>query len=217
VDLKFDKFMNRNSYKTLASDATSLKAAAKPTPDVGTPINVVTDDSGIWESGDAGDYFFAVSSINRYGESALQLMDASATTVAAGKAIDFKFTSGGGTYAPTGFRIYRSEKDASASGGTTKFYPLFDVTTAQLTAGYDGGAAGIIRDRNRILPDTDQAFALEMSDEILSFKQLLPLMKMDLARISPAIRFMILLYGTPILYQPKKMVRFINIGTTVAS
>ena len=65
------------------------------------------------------------------------------------------------------------------------------------------------------MSDTDQAFILEKSEEILSFKQLAPLMKMDLAVIAPAYRFMVLAYGTPILYQPKKMVRFINIGTRV--
>ena len=37
-------------------------------------------------------------------------------------------------------------------------------------------------------------------------------MKMDLAILSPAYRFMVLLYGTPFLYAPKKMVRLINIG-----
>ena len=41
-------------------------------------------------------------------------------------------------------------------------------------------------------------------------------MKMDLAVISPAYRFMVLLYGTPLLFAPRKMVRFVNIGRYVA-
>jgi hypothetical protein len=35
---------------------------------------------------------------------------------------------------------------------------------------------------------------------------------MDLARIDTSTRFLILLYGTPQLYQPKKVIRLINIG-----
>ena len=47
---------------------------------------------------------------------------------------------------------------------------------------------------------------------MIEFAQLAPLMKMDLAILSPAYRFMVLLYGTPFLYAPKKLVRLINIG-----
>ena len=53
---------------------------------------------------------------------------------------------------------------------------------------------------------------LQFDNEVIEFAQLAPLMKMDLALLSPAYRFMILLYGTPLLYAPRKMVRIINIG-----
>ena len=68
---------------------------------------------------------------------------------------------------------------------------------------------------NRYLPDTDQSILFQFDNEVIEFSQLAPLMKMDLAVLSPAFRFMILLYGTPLLYAPKKMVRFINIGKTI--
>jgi hypothetical protein len=55
---------------------------------------------------------------------------------------------------------------------------------------------------------------IEKTPEIFEIAQLAPLMKMDLAMIGPAYRFMILLYATPLLYQPMKMVRFVNIGLT---
>ena len=83
---------------------------------------------------------------------------------------------------------------------------------AQLTTGYDGGAAGAVRDRNRFLPGTNQAMLVQSDTDVYSFKQLAPLMKMDLATLAPSTRFMILMYGTPMLYAPKKMVRYINIG-----
>ena len=65
---------------------------------------------------------------------------------------------------------------------------------------------------NRFIPNCDQAMVLQFDNEVIEFAQLAPLMKMDLALLSPAYRFMILLYGTPLLYAPKKMVRIINIG-----
>jgi hypothetical protein len=49
----------------------------------------------------------------------------------------------------------------------------------------------------------------------MSFKQLAPLMKLPLARISAAERFMILLYGMPLLYNPKRCVLLKNIGAYI--
>ena len=89
---------------------------------------------------------------------------------------------------------------------------MFEVSLDDVTRGYDGGAAGAIRDNNRWLPNCDQAMLVQFDNEVIEFAQLAPLMKMDLALLSPAYRFMILLYGTPFLYAPKKMVRLINIG-----
>ena len=71
----------------------------------------------------------------------------------------------------------------------------------------------LVRDRNRFMPATDQAFLVENKQEVLTHKQLAPLMKMDLAVVSPSYRFMILQYGTPMFFAPRKAVRFINIGT----
>jgi hypothetical protein len=53
---------------------------------------------------------------------------------------------------------------------------------------------------------------LDMTPQSLTFKQLSPMIKMNLAVISPSIRWMQLLYGTPIVYAPKKNVVFRNIG-----
>ena len=40
-------------------------------------------------------------------------------------------------------------------------------------------------------------------------------MKMDLALLGPAYRWMILLYGVPQMYAPKKWMKFINIKSNV--
>jgi hypothetical protein len=48
--------------------------------------------------------------------------------------------------------------------------------------------------------------------QVLTFKQLAPLMRLPLARISASERFMILLYGMIQVYNPRRMVVLKNIG-----
>lgn len=214
IALNHDIFMNTKPTKTAATGATSTMAPLAPTVG-GTPAAAVASDaSGKWAAGDAGDYFYAVSALNRYGESALTVLG-TAVTIVTGGAADLQFTATAGPNATTGYAIYRSNKGA-ASSGVAIFYPLFEISTAELAAGYDGGAATKVRDRNRIMPNTQQAFLIQNDEECHAFRQLAPLMKMDLAMVSTAYRFMVLLYGTPILFAPKKMVRFINIGKAAA-
>jgi len=57
-----------------------------------------------------------------------------------------------------------------------------------------------------------QAYLLTKDAEVIRFKQLAPLMKMDLAVVATAYRWMQLLYGTPILYAPRKNFLIENIG-----
>jgi len=99
------------------------------------------------------------------------------------------------------------------------FYPIItvpvtgsDAKRGSLANGVDGAAVGKVRDRNRYLPGTENAYLTQHDTDVYEFKQLAPLMKMDLAILGPARRFMVLLYGTPIVYAPGKIIRFINIG-----
>lgn len=207
IDLEFDKFLaNTNRYKTLSSTATSAKAPTAPVADVSTPSAAVTDASNtLFADDQAGSYLYAVSAINKYGESALTDLTASgALALTTGKSVDLKFAASTGA---AGYIIYRSKKD-DASG---QLYPIMKISAAELTAGYNGASAGLVRDKNQTIAGTEEAFLIDNSIDVWSFKQLAPLMKMDLAVLSPATRFMLLLYGTPILYAPKKMVTFKNI------
>ena len=214
IGLNHDIFFKKLPAKSSASAATSQKAPATPVWDGSTPAAVnAAGAAGAagskFAAADAGNVFYAISAINRFGESQLAVIG-SAVAITAGCTVDLKFAAGVGTNAPTAYRIYRSKVGAAA---TDAMYPLFDVSVKELTDGYDGAGAGIIRDKNHFLPDCDQAMLVQFDNEVVEFAQLAPLMKMDLAVLSPAFRFMILLYGTPFLYAPKKMVRFVNIGS----
>jgi hypothetical protein len=210
IGLNYDIFMNPRPRKTTASGADSPSSPAAPTAGGAPAAAVGSDGLGVWGTTDAGDYFYAVSAVNRFGESALTVLG-TAVTVVSGGAVDLQFSATGGPNATSSFVIYRSNEGAASAAAAT-FYPLFEVSTAEVAAGYDGAAATKVRDRNRIMPGTYQAFLIQNDDEVHAFRQLAPMMKMDLALISTAYRFMVLLYGTPLLFAPKKMVRFINIG-----
>jgi hypothetical protein len=211
LGLNMDVFMNPEKTKTTASIATSVNAPAAPTGTSVTPV-AATAQSSAWGTGDAGTYYYAVSALGRYGESALTVLNSgSIATIVANGAVDLVFTATAGVNATTGFKIYRSNKAATSAAAAT-FYPLFTVTTTDLANGYDYGAAGAIRDLNRILPGMTQGFLIQKDTQVLEYAQLTPLIKMDLAQVSPATRFMLLQYGMPILYTPQRMVKFINIG-----
>lgn len=212
VVLNHDVFFKKLPAKTASSAATSQKAPTKPTWDSTDATKVNPSIAGSkWSSTDVGNVHYALTAINRFGESDLAVCDIAVTTTV-GSAIELKFVDGGGVNKATAYRIYRTKVGGAKTG---PFYPLFEVSADDLTRGYDGGSPKIVCDMNRYLPDTDQSILFQFDNEVIEFSQLAPLMKMDLAVLSPAFRFMILLYGTPLLYAPKKMVRFINIGKTI--
>lgn len=216
VALASDKFMKQDPPKTTSTPADSSKAPGAPTADGSTPIALATDVNNKFTSAEYGSIYYAVAAVNRYGESALTVLG-SAVSLVATKAVDLKFTAGSGANAPTGYVIYRTKVTSAGSAAGLDFYPIFKVSVADLAAGVNGGAAGIVRDRGYFMPDTEQAFATQMSDEVLSFKQLAPMSKLDLAVVAMARRFIVFLFGTPQLYTPKKMVRYINVGKTLTA
>lgn len=217
VDLNYDKFLgggvNGGVPRVINAPATSNQAPGNPIPDGVTPTAIVSDSSSkLNSSAEQGDYLYGVASINRFGESSLVQLDTAVTISANLRSVDLKFSLAGSAH--TGFVIYRSQKGDTGSGA--KLYPVMVVSTGQRTVGYDGGAAGIVRDRFRYMANTSQSFLCENSNEVFAFKQLAPMMKMDLATLAPSTRWMILLYGTPQMYAPLKFVRFINIGTDIS-
>lgn len=213
VDIMNDIFFDRKIGVNYNQAAQHSKAPAAPVKDGSTPIAVEPNITTSKFSGFTGTYFYGVTARNRYGESAMTLMATTATTVAnATDAVDLKFTAGSGSYAATSYVIYKTKKNESAYTNPKAFYPVFEITAAELTAGYDGADAGLVRDRNLWIPAAQSALVTVVDPEYLEYLQLAPIMKMDLAITSPSKRFMVLNYGTPALYMPTKVIRIINLG-----
>lgn len=183
------------------TSASSMKAPSAPTLTVGSPTGT---DAPAFKSSDAGDYKYAVTAINQYGESAATTLSAAAT-VSAGNHVPLSIADGGGTFPATAYRLYRTEKN-----GTVAYYTGKTIPRAKSGGVYTSPTT--FNDKNEDRPNTFLGLVLDMTNQSLIFKQLSPMIKMNLAIISPAIRWMQLLYGTPVVYAPKKNVVFKNIG-----
>lgn len=196
--------------KTKPLSTTGIGGAKAPTaPTMAAEVASAANGAQFGKTG-AGTYKFAVTACNRFGESVpTATVDVTLTADDLAKGVTITITNAAAmTVAPEYFNIYRSEKNG------TQLYKVASVPAASVVA----SGATTYTDKNETIANTYTAFMGEMSPEVLAFKQLAPIMKMNLATLGPCIRWMILLYGTPVLYAPKKWMRFTNInaGTSKA-
>lgn len=163
------------------------------------------------------EYAYAVTACNRFGESAAVIVGANVQLTQvnkdAGLHVDLTITNAAaiGAFPPEYFRVYRSRPlaaSAAVPSAMSDFSLVMQVPAASQTA----GATTTPDDVNFLLPFTSIAYMGELTPQVITFRQLAPLMRLDLAVLAPAYRFMILLYGTPILFAPKKWLRIVNIG-----
>jgi hypothetical protein len=195
INLKGDVFLKAGGAPPTA--ATNSQAPATPTiANELTPADTATK----FTTGLGGVFYYKVTAVNRFGESAP--VTSSAITIADGDKCTFEVSDGGGGFPATGFKIYRTEK----SGASTTVKYIMSVARAA------GGGATTVTDLNEWLPNCSHSLMLQNNTQSLAFKQLMPMVKLPLARISPSVRWMQLMAGTPVLYAPKKNCIIKNIG-----
>lgn len=166
-------------------------------------------------------YSYVVTACNRFGESAMSAPMANGWAMSqadkdAKKHIILTLTNAAvlGSFLPEYYRVYRTAAQATNAQVTAAAqYSLIMQVAATSQA---GGGTQNVNDVNFLLPFTNIAYLGELTPQVMTFRQLAPLMRLDLAVLAPAYRWMILLYGTPILFAPKKWLRIINIGTLVS-
>lgn len=212
VNIKADKFFDFAKPIKLGGGKTSDKAPNAPIRDTATPIAVALDTKGVFGSVHAGSYFYAVTAKNRYGESEPVLLNGTLQAVGSTQSVTLKFKGAqSSAYPETCYVIYRTEKDP-VDKGTADFYPIFEVSTTELAAGWDGAAPGAVRDRNRWIAGTKSALVYFNGSEMIEYLELGGTMKLDYAIVGPRRSFSVLNYGTPVEYMPGKIARIINIG-----
>jgi hypothetical protein len=144
----------------------------------------------------AGSYHYALTLVNDFGESA-PILTASAVAATAGQSVTVAITGS----VPSNvkyYKLYRSANGAAAS-------------TAQFIGNYRVGVASI-KDAGRKRPGLGEAFLLDLGAESMKFKQLAPLAKMNLAVVTTAIEFLLLLYGALFVYAPRFQGLMRNVG-----
>jgi hypothetical protein len=204
VDFNPDIFLSKT--RALQNNASSFKAPAVGTLTYSAATDLTGTD-GDWAKQGAGTYMFKATFNNSFGESVPT--DAVTVTLGSGdlaKHVKLTITNPASTSFPVEYiRLYRTEKDGS------KYYEVakFGVTNQ------NSEGVTTFEDKGVTIANTYTAFMGEMSPDILGFKQLAPMMKMDLATLGPVIRWMILMYGVPVLYAPRKWLRFTNIKADV--
>lgn len=195
---------------TFISDGGAPNAAAigpaatiPGTPTVSTAPTTPPEATAQFGADDAGDYFYTVVAVNRYGRSGPVPLVAgpTAVTVAAGDKVTFGLTPGGATSVGW-YEVFRTAKDGAS--GSERL--ILRVPNAA------GAGEQTVDDLNATLPYTSTGFMFQLNLESLSFKQLAPMVKIPLATIDSSIRWMQLIYGTPVLYIPNRNILFRNIG-----
>lgn len=176
----------------------STKRPGSPT--ISTSATTPADALSQFDADDVGDYFMEIVAVNRYGRSAKVAVDASAITVASGDKITFGVTPSSAT--TEWYEVFRTAKNGA--DGTERL--ILRVPNAA------GAGATTINDYNANIPYCTSGFLFQQNLESLSFKQLAPMVKIPLATIDSSVRWMQLLYGTPVLYTPGKNVLLKNIG-----
>ena len=171
-------------------------------------IGVATGTDGNFTKDGAGVYSYSAALGNNYGESSVcAAQTVTLTSAQLNNHIPLTVTNGTvGSVLPQYVSIYRSQP-----GGSVRYRIMRVPVSYQTNSGQT-----VVNDTDFVMAGTSEAYLGELSTQVLAFKQLSPLMKMDLAIVAPAYRWMLLLYGVMVMYAPAKWVRFINIGTSSA-
>jgi len=216
IGIRPDVFITVTPSAPTAATSASNPIAAPTGPLASGNCVVTTASTGNFYKDGAGAYKYAFTYGNQYGESAAVTAGAATVTITdLTSTVTISDYTGSTSLMPSAnvgvaqwAGIYRTQP------GGAVFYRIAKVGLTQNTT--NTSASFTFVDTDLIMAGTSEAYLGEMSTQVIEFRQLSPLAKMDLAIISPAYRWMVLLYGTMVLYAPSKWVRLLNIGTSSA-
>lgn len=216
IEFNPDVFIRQTA--TAPAAATSPNAPATPASIAAGGVTGSTGDHNKGAPSGTSYFAYLVTASNRFGESAPTAVLGAAVSLTQsnkdnGNYVPLTITNPAviGAFAPEYFNIYRSSASSTNSvpAANTSYALIAQVPASSQAA----SGTTTFNDVNLILPFTSSAYMGQLDPSVITFRQLMPLMKMELAVLSPAYRWMILLYGAPIIFAPKKWMRFLNIGT----
>ncbi|HUW12578.1 MAG TPA: hypothetical protein VM537_22820 [Anaerolineae bacterium] len=152
----------------------------------------------------SGDYYYRVTAVNEDGESTS--VASGATTVTLGQTVTLDISPAASL--ATGFRIYRSEKDAASAADCR--YQWVEVNAGANTTWVDDGSW---------IPGCAHVLLLDMRPQshVLQWSQLLPASRKNLAQTGPTRPFLVNIYGGLRVAKPEWCGLIKNILPTVTS
>jgi hypothetical protein len=209
IDLRPNVFLKPKELKKNQADRQGVPAAPAGLENVAT--NSVVEGSGNPIDETAGTTTFTtgdivryeVTAVNEQGEGSGSLISEDLTIAADGNSASFFIVDPAAGNVPTHYAVYRTEKDAGTA-----------LTSPRSFIGYvrRSGTKTKFTDKNKKAPGSATAYMFDMRPEVFSWKQLAPLLKINLAAISTAKEFLLWLAGTLIMYAPRKSGLIENIG-----
>ncbi len=196
------------------------------------PPGATRGDFGKSQGTSQARYYYAVTACNRFGESApsapvaVTVNTDAANGGHAQQQVQLQISSPGGVFLPEYYRVYRTLAGTPTAPAPTDIHALSLIAQVpvQGIAGQPGSApaladpgavAGTVTtyfDTNFIMPFTETAYLMELNPSVYVIRQLAPMLRMDLATMAPAYRWMVLIYLAPVLFAPRKALRIVNIG-----
>ena len=162
----------------------------------GAPVaSVITNvgagnPAGSLTAGDSYDY--KVTGVNDHGEGSVSNVVASVVQAAGSAQLTIGAVAGVKYY-----KVYR--KVTGGAAGSEQFIGNYKSSGLITDSGAKGAGLG-------------EAFLLDMSSEVMRFKQLSPLSKINFAIVSTALEFAVVLYGALFVYAPRFNCLFRNLG-----
>jgi hypothetical protein len=205
-------FASQNGLVRLEPDVFLRPGGAPPTGAISgapaapaAPTSASAVGASLWTATPA--IYYSVSAVGEDGaESLVTAVVAPVAIADAAHFVNLTITRVVGTISAYSYRIYRG----TVADTTTH---RFMIEVADATPGLVGAATQVVADKNYDLPGTSKAFGCFLDPEQgMAFKQLAPLMKLNLATLGASLRFMVLLYGVLVVYSPNKQILIKNIG-----
>jgi hypothetical protein len=197
IALRANVFMKAKRAKKSVSDRAGVPAVPAGLENAATQSVVsgqanamdMAAASSLLKNADA--YIYEVTACNEQGESSSSVVSRTATLTADGNNVSFFIVDPASGNAPTHYAVYRTNNTGAGvkefigyvarSGAKTKFIDLGNKVAGSGTA-----------------------YMFDMRPEVIVWKQLAPLLKINLAAISTAKEFLLWLAGTLIMAAPRK-------------
>jgi len=152
--------------------------------------NPTTNPVGSLTAADSYDY--RITAVNDHGEGSASAVEIGVVQSNGCAQVAVAAVAGAKYY-----KVYR--KVTGAAAGSEQFIGNYKDGSTITDAGAKGAGLG-------------EAFLLDMSSEVMRFKQLSPLSKINFAIVSTALEFAVVLYGALFVYAPRFNCLFKNLG-----